>query len=137
MLLKTHFLRRPMRTIRTLKLWHFATFILKVTPQRRVLTVTFPTVSANKITQWLCLLQLRTNIFIEKKMFTWSNITKWATHTASNLYNIFSAQSCICNRKKHPISGTVSILIFSALRISNSTYKSCHEQFNFIYINFV
>lgn len=99
MLLKAHFLRRPVRTIRTLKLWHFAAFIFKVTPQWWVLTVTFSTVSTNKITQWLCLLQLGTNIFIEKKIFSWSNITKGATHTASNLYNIFSAQSSICNRK--------------------------------------
>jgi hypothetical protein len=98
-LLKAHFLCRSVRTIRALKLWHFATFVLKVTPQWRVLTVTSPTFSTHKITQWLYLLQLRTKIFIEKKRVSWSNITKCATHTASNLYNIFLAHSCTCNRK--------------------------------------
>lgn len=136
MLLKAHFLRRPVRTIRTLKLWHFATFIFKVTPQWWVLTVTFSTVSTNKVTQWLCLLQLRTNIFIEKKIFSWSNITKRATHTASNLYNIFSAQSCICNRKINIQSAGLLfvILIFTVLRTSKLISNPCHEQLNPIYI---
>lgn len=82
--LEAHFLFRPVWTIWTLKLWHFATFKLKVPPQRRILTITFPTVCANKVPQWLGLQHVGTNILIQKKIFSRCNIAKCATHTAGN-----------------------------------------------------
>jgi hypothetical protein len=83
--LEAHFLLWPVWTIRTLKLWHFATFKLKVTPQWWILTITFSTFCANVVPDWLRLQHVGINILIQKKIFSWSDITKRATHTAGNL----------------------------------------------------